>query len=364
METKTAAARLVSLDAFRGATIAAMILVNTPGSWSTTYWPLLHASWHGWTPTDLIFPFFLFIVGVAMNFSRKSSLREALRRTLILAGLGLFSAAYPRFDLPNLRLPGVLQRIAVCYLVAWVIRHLTGPKGQALAAAVCLGGYWALMTLVPVPGGIAPNLDPATNLAAWLDNTLLNGHMWAVSKTWDPEGVLSTIPAIATTLLGLLAGEWLRSDRSMPAKAKGLLTGGLVLTVLGLLWGESFPINKPLWTSSYVLLTGGLAAYALGLTYWIVDVRGRKGWTFPFTVFGTNAILVYVGSGILTRTLLAIKLAGPDGLPVTLYSSLHRVLFASWLPPYDASLGFALATVAFWFLVALVLHRKRIYLKV
>jgi predicted acyltransferase len=364
MDAKTAAPRLVSLDAFRGATIAAMILVNNPGSWSTTYWPLLHASWHGWTPTDLIFPFFLFIVGVAMNFSRKSSFREALRRTLILFGLGLFGSAYPAFDLANLRIPGVLQRIALCYLAAWVIRRLSGPKGQALAAAACLGGYWALMTLVPVPGGVAPNLDPATNLGAWLDNTLLSGHLWAVSKTWDPEGLLSTIPAIATTLLGLLAGEWLRSARSMQAKAIGLLAGGLVLTVLGLVWGGWFPINKPLWTSSYVLLTGGLGAYALGLTYWVVDVRGLRGWTAPFTVFGTNAILVYVGSGILADTLLVIKLAGPDGLPVSLYSYLHSLLFASWLGPYDASLGFALATVGVWYLVALALHKKRIFLKV
>src|SRR5688572_18757571 len=252
--------RLVSLDAFRGLTIAAMILVNNPGDWLHVYWPLLHAPWHGWTPTDLIFPFFLFMVGMALPFSRRVQPREALRRALVIAGLGLFMAAYPYFDLATVRIPGVLMRIAICYFAAWGIRRLGGARVHAAIAVILLVAYWYLMTRVPLPGGAAPSLDPETNLGAWWDRTLFGAHLWKASKTWDPEGLLSTLPAIATTLLGMLAGDWLRSPHDGNRKTLGLLGAGLILTVAGMAWGASFPINQRLWTSSYVLLTAGLAA--------------------------------------------------------------------------------------------------------
>ena len=350
--------RLVSLDAFRGATIAAMILVNNPGDWGHIYWPLAHAPWHGWTPTDLIFPFFLFMVGMALPFSRRTAFAEAARRAAVIAGLGLFMAAYPYFDLSTVRIPGVLVRIAICYLAVFGIRRLTGPAGQAVAAAALLLAYWLLMTRVPVPGGIAPNLEPEQNLGAWLDRTLLGGHLWKVSKTWDPEGLLSTLPAIASTLLGLLAGEWLRAEGDARRKTIGLLAGGLALVVAGLVWGLAFPINKNLWTSSYAVFAAGMAAYLFGLFYWLADVRGHRAWCRPLVVYGRNAILVFVLSGLVAKTMGIVKVG-----EASLQGWLHRALFASWLPPYPASLAWALSNVLAWYLVLRELDRRGMYFK-
>src|SRR5688500_11284611 len=203
--------RLVSLDAFRGITIAAMILVNNPGDWTHVYWPLLHAPWHGWTPTDLIFPFFLFMVGMALPFSRRVRFREAARRALVIAGLGLFMAAYPYFDLATVRIPGVLVRIAICYLAAWGIRRLGGSAVQAVIAGVLLAGAWWPVTRRPLPGGGRPSLAPVTDMGAWCARRLLGAHLWKASNTWDPEALLATVPAIASTILGMLASDWLRS---------------------------------------------------------------------------------------------------------------------------------------------------------
>ena len=355
--------RLVSLDAFRGMTIAAMILVNNPGDWGHIYWPLAHAAWHGWTPTDLIFPFFLFMVGMAIPFSRRARAGEVVRRALVIAGLGLFMAAYPQFDLATMRIPGVLMRIALCYLAAWVVsRVVTGAAGQAAVAAFLLVLYWWLMTRVPVPGGIAPNLEAETNLGAWLDRTLLDGHLWKWSRTWDPEGLLSTLPAIATTLIGLLAGRWVRSDRDGNGKTAGLVAGGLVLVALGLAWSVTFPLNKSLWTSSYALFTAGMAAYLFALVFWIADVRGRRSWTRPFVVYGRNAILVFVGSGLLAETLGVVQVGPPDAR-MPLQERLYLATFGGRLDPYAASLAWALANVVFWFLILRELDRRRIYLK-
>lgn len=353
------AGRLVSLDALRGLTIAAMILVNNPGSWSAIYAPLQHAPWHGWTPTDLIFPFFLFMVGVSTAFSARTRLAEALRRAALLFGLGLLMAAYPSFQLGSLRIPGVLQRIALCYLAVWLLRRRLGVRGQAGAAAALLAGYWALLTLVPVPGGGPPNLEPGQNLAAWLDRALLDGHLWRQTRSWDPEGPLSTLPAVATTILGSLAGELLRGPLSPPRKAQRLAAGGALLAALGLAWGELLPINKNLWTSSYAVFTGGLAALALASAYHVADVRGARAWTRPFVVYGTNAIAVFVASGLLAKTLARVSWAGAP-----LQEQLHRTLFASWLPAKDASLGYALANVAGWYLVLLYMDRRGWHLKV
>jgi len=363
-------ARLVSLDAFRGATIAAMILVNDPGDWGHVYWPLLHVPWHGWTPTDLIFPFFLFMVGMSLTFSRRLELRPALARSLKLVGLGLLLSLYPYFHVLSARWPGVLQRIGICYLAAWAAKRVLRPRGQAVLAVLLLVGYWALMTKVTGPEGPRPNLETETNLSAQVDRILLVPHVWSQTKTWDPEGVLSTFPAIATTLLGLLAGEWIRSGRDAFAKTLGLLLGGLVLTTLGVLWGEAappwllFPVNKNIWTSSFVLLTGGLAAALFGLTYWVVDVAGWKRWATPFVTYGKNAIAVYVGAGLLARTLLAIKWPDASGVARSLWYRLYEALYASWLPPYGASLAWALTMVGLFYLLALWMDHRGIYLKV
>ena len=359
-----APARLVSLDAFRGATIAAMILVNNPGDWGHIHWPLDHAPGHGWTPTDLIFPFFLFIVGVSLTFSTRLGFRPALRRAVTLIGLGLFMAAFPFFDLTTLRWPGVLQRIGLCYLAAWAARRWVGTRGQAALAAGILAFYWLLMTQVPGPAGGAASLEHEANLAARIDRIFLAGHMWKQTRTWDPEGLFSTLPAIATTILGLHAGEWLRSARSPASRVAGLLGGGLALVLAGLAWGGSFPINKNLWTSSYVLFTGGMAAYALGFCYLVTDVWGRRTWARPFVAYGVNAIFVFVASGLLAKLLVVVKLPGAEGRPLALQAHLFRALFLPLASPVNASLLYAVANVAFWYLVLRAMDRRGIHIKV
>jgi predicted acyltransferase len=370
MATKPTSDRLLSLDAFRGATIAAMILVNNSGDSDHTWWPLLHQPWHGWTPTDLVFPFFLWIVGVSLVFSRRIGFRAALWRSAKLVLLGLLvNFSTGGFALP-LRWAGVLQRIGLCYLAAWAAKRWLSPRGQAVLAAVLLAGYWAAMTHVVGPEGFAPNLEPQTNLSAQVDRVFLGGHLYRWTKTWDPEGVLSTFPAIATALLGLLAGAWLRSPVAPASKAVGFLAGGLALFVLGLLWGEAapawllFPVNKNLWSPSFVLLTGGLAATLFGLTWWVVDVRGRRGGTGPFVTYGKNAIAVYVGSELLSGAWGTISWASAGGKVLTLQERIHQLAFASWLPPMPAALAFALANVVLWWAVARWMDRRGIYLKV
>jgi predicted acyltransferase len=370
MSTKPAGDRLLSLDAFRGATIAGMILVNNSGDYSSTWWPLLHQPWHGWTPTDLIFPFFLWMAGMSLVFSRRIGFRAALWRAVKLVLLGLLvNFTTGGFALP-LRWGGVLQRIGLCYLAAWAAKRYLKPRGQAVLAALLLVGYWAAMKHVVGPEGFVPNLEPQTNLSAQLDRVFLSGHLYRWTKTWDPEGVLSTFPAIATALLGLLTGEWLRSSREPRPKAFGFVAGGLVMFVLGLLWGEAapswllFPVNKNLWSPSFVLLTGGLAAALFGLTWWAVDVRGVRWWTGPFVTYGKNAIAVYVGSEILSGAWGTIRWAGTSGVVQTLQERMHELLFASWLPPMLAAFAFALANVVLWWAVARWMDRRGIYLKV
>jgi predicted acyltransferase len=370
MITKLADERLLSLDAFRGATIAGMILVNNSGDHANTWWPFLHQPWHGWTPTDLIFPFFVFMVGMSLVFSRRTGFRAALWRSVKLVLLGLLvNFTTGGFTLP-LRWGGVLQRIGLCYLAAWAAKRYLKPRGQALLAVLLLVGYWAAMKHVVGPEGFAPNLEPQTNLSAQVDRVFLSGHLYRWTKTWDPEGVLSTFPAIATALLGLLTGAWLRSGREARRKAAGFVGGGLVLFVLGILWGEAappwllFPINKNLWSPSFVLLTGGLAAALFGLTWWIVDVRGVRRWTQPFVTYGKNAIAVYVGSEVLSGLWGTVRWAGASGVVRTLQERMHELVFASWLPPMLAAFAFAFANVVLWSAVAWRMDRRGIYLKV
>jgi predicted acyltransferase len=369
MATKPAGERLLSLDTFRGATIAGMILVNCSGDGATTYWPLLHQPWHGWTPTDLIFPFFVFMSGMSLVFSQRIGFRAALVRSLKLIALGLLvNFTTGGFVLP-LRWAGVLQRIGLCYLAAWAARRWLFARGQIALAAALVLGYWALMTQLVGPEGFAPNLEPETNLSAQLDRIVLSGHLYRWTKTWDPEGVLSTLPAIATALFGLLAGRWLRSERAPRPKAIGFVGAGLLLFALGIAWGEAapawlrFPVNKGLWSPSFVLLTAGLASTLFGLTWWAVDVRGVRGWTAPFVTYGRNAIAVYVGSEVLSGLLGTIHWTSAGG-DLSLQDRIYRALFTSWLPPYPAALGFAIATVLLWYAVAWWMDRRGIYLKV
>ncbi len=368
--------RLLSLDVFRGITVAGMLLVNNPGSWSHVRDPLEHAKWHGWTPTDLIFPFFLFIVGVAMTFSfaaqerggasRGEMMGRVAKRSAVLVLLGLVLAAFPFYglDLATLRIPGVLQRIGAAFLLASAVVLLAGPRAQAAVAALLLLGYWAAMKRVPVPGYGAGSLEPDSNLAAYVDRAVLGtAHLWKSSGTWDPEGLLSTLPAVATVLLGVFAGRWLRSDRSPGRKTVGMLAGGAAGVLLGLAWNEVFPINKNLWTSSYVVFTAGMALLVLAACYWLVDVKGRRRWAFPFVVLGVNAIAAFFLSGIMARLLTLVKWAGPAG-DVTLKGWLYDRAFASWLAPLDASLAFALCFVLFWVGVTWAMYRGRLFIKV
>jgi predicted acyltransferase len=370
--------RLVSLDVFRGITIAGMLLVNNPGSWAHVYPPLLHAEWHGWTPTDLIFPFFLFIVGVSMTLSfgrrmergaeRGDLFRHAARRAAILVALGLVLNGFPTYDLSSIRLPGVLQRIGLAYLVASGIVLFTGLRAQVAAAAVLLLGYWAAMSWIPVPGyGAGAIDDPTGNLAAYLDRTILGTqHLWAQAGTWDPEGLLSTLPAVGTVLTGVFAGRWIATARAEPRRmVGGMVAAGAVGVAAGLLWDLAFPINKPLWTSSYVVFTSGAALLFLAACYWVVDLRGWRRWAWPFVVFGMNAIAAFFLSSLAARLIVLIRLpVEEEGAGVPLKTFLHETLFASWAVPRDASLLFALGYVAVWVGLIWLLHRKGIFLKV
>ena len=366
--------RVISLDVFRGLTIAAMILVNNPGSWTHVYGPLRHAEWHGWTFADMVFPFFLFIVGAAITFSfgnklergvKKQSLYiKIIRRTLILFALGLFLNAFPLFELSTLRIPGVLQRIAVCYLITSVIFLNATWKGQLAWATGLLLFYWAIMEWIPVPGTGAGLYEKGSNLAAYIDSILLRGHMWPQTRTWDPEGLISTIPAISTTLFGVLTGHWLRSDRTPRDKTIRLLVIGGVAVLVGALWHFLLPINKSLWTSSYSVLMAGLASLCLSVIYYLVDVRGNKRWIQPAKVYGMNAIAVYVLAGITARLLYLIKITGADGNTITIKAWIYNNLFASWLGDLNGSLANAIAFIIVMYLCMLVLYKKKIFIKI
>ncbi|MFQ5537107.1 MAG: acyltransferase family protein [Gemmatimonadota bacterium] len=367
----TVPARLTSLDAFRGLTIAGMILVNNPGSWAHVYAPLRHAEWNGWTPTDLIFPYFLFILGVAVpfSFSRRLSegarrvdlFRHVLRRAVILIALGLFMRIFPDMHVSGIRWPGVLQRIGLVYLAAAGLYLAAGPRARWAWTGVLLFGYWAAMTLIPVPGYGAGDLTPEGNLAAWVDRLLMSGHLY--QGTWDPEGLLSTLPAVATALLGVLTGEWIRSERGGERKVRGMLAAGATLVAVGWAWGLIFPINKNLWTSSYVVFTAGTALLLFGAMYWALDVKGWKGrGSLPLVVYGMNAIAVFVLSGLVTKMLIRVHTGGGDG--PSAYAWIYRNLFASWAGDLNGSLAFALAYVTFWWGAMALLYRRGIFIKI
>ncbi|MCP4593308.1 MAG: DUF5009 domain-containing protein [bacterium] len=421
--------RLVSLDVFRGITIAGMILVNNPGSWSRVYPPLRHATWHGWTPTDLVFPFFLFIVGVAMAFSfgkraaqrQGTALRVAhvLRRTvvlfllglimggftnwrligpyvLVIVGLGFLFADEPVLSWPSagrirarkavaglalvggvlwfvldfawfqessIRVPGVLQRIALCYFIASIIVMICGTRGRVLCVLGLLIGYWVIVANVSAPAGYSADLEgPGGLLHDWIDAALLGDHLYRHRP--DPEGLLSTLPAVATTLLGVLTGSWLRSGRDRTEKVVGMFMMANLAVFAGWCMGHWFPINKKIWTSSYVVLTAGLALHFLAMCYYWIDVRGRRRWCFPFVVFGTNPILVFFASGLVAVTMARCRFATADGGLISLKTWIYRNLFVSWAGELNGSLAYALAYITLWCLLLVPLYRRRIFIKI
>jgi predicted acyltransferase len=367
--------RLVSLDAFRGATIAAMILVNNPGSWKYVYPPLRHAEWHGWTFTDIIFPFFLFIVGVAIVFAFSKQLAshtpmkkiytKIIRRTLILYGLGLFLSGFPYFDFSTIRVVGVLQRIAICYLIASVIfLHTKTWRSRAVWTAGLLLLYWGLMEFIPVPGIGAGSYEKGVNFSNYIDSVLLKGHMWSYTKTWDPEGIISTIPAISTTLFGVLTGEWLKSGKTPMEKTVGMLIAGNIGLFIGSCWHYWLPINKNIWTSSYSVLMAGLALICLGIIYYLIDIRGHKAVFKPAVVYGLNAITVFVLSGIVAKTFYLIKIPTGKGEQIALSAWFYQNLFASWLGNLNGSLAYAITFIAVMYLLMWILYKKKIFIKI
>ncbi len=446
--------RLISLDVFRGMTIAGMVLVNNPGTWSAIYSPLEHAPWHGITPTDYIFPFFLFIVGVAIPIALGKRIKagmtrdvyfKIISRSFLIFVLGILISAIPFFsfsetqiphflkvlivlgysaalflylwdkplaalitaaviaavvtgfwsagyvvvpyNLATMRIPGVLQRIAVCYLIVSLIFLHTNWKQQAVIGVVLLLLYWLLMTVVPVPGCEITTIDDkACNLAAWLDRTILTEpHMWRQAKVFDPEGILSTMGAIATTISGVLTGTWLmRNDErgmmndeereaedpkltdhhSSLNKALGLFFAGTVLLTAGWSWSLLFPLNKSLWTSSYVLYTSGLALLTLASCYYVMDILGYKRWAKPFVIFGVNALALFVFSGLMARLMGMIKLAGPEGKDISLQGWIFNHIYLAIWSPINASLAYAISFILFWLFLMWLLYRRRIFIKV
>jgi predicted acyltransferase len=369
--------RLAALDVFRGLTIAGMLLVNNPGSWGAIYAPLGHAPWHGWTPTDLVFPFFLFIVGIttwlslegrrARGATDRQIVGQVLKRGALIILLGLLVAAFPYTPerILGIRIPGVLQRIGVCYIAVGLLTLRTTLRQQIVIATALLLGYWAAMTLIPVPGYGAGALDkPEQTLAAYIDRLLLEGHLWAQTRTWDPEGPLSTLPAIVTAMLGVFAGRWIGSPRPLLERVAGLFAFGAFGAAVGSAWGWVFPINKNIWTSSYVVFTGGLACLVLATCLWLIDVRRTTWWTTPFRIFGTNPLFAFVASGIFARTIYSLIRVPYGSETISLQAAIYRSGYASWLPPKPASLAFALTVVAFFFVIHWALYRKGIVLKV
>jgi predicted acyltransferase len=372
--------RYLSLDVFRGMTVAGMLLVNTPGSWSDIYPPLRHAPWHGWTPTDLIFPFFLFVVGITTHISATSATARGdsnatvtlriLRRGAIIVLLGLLVSAFPYFPperITEMRIPGVLQRIGVCYTLAALLTVRTSVRAQVLTIASILLGYWFVMTVLPVPGQPpgAAHLEPAgATMAAWVDRLLLDGHLWSATRTWDPEGALSTIPAIATVMLGTLVAKLVFSGRPLLAGVKWLAVAGFVAIAVGLAWDPFFPINKNIWTSSYVLLTGGIGAVILAGCIWLIDLKGVRWWTGPFEVYGLNPIVAFVGSALMARSIYSLIRVSYEGSVVPVQTALYKVAFESWLAPRNASLLFAVCFVLLWLAILMLLKRRNIVIRV
>jgi predicted acyltransferase len=375
--------RLLSLDVFRGATIAGMMMVNHPGSWSSIYPPFEHAKWNGWTFTDLIFPFFLWIVGMALTFSfskrveqgadRKKLMVHAFQRALAIFAIGLFLAGFPfgltsghNFSWATIHIPGVLQRIAICYFITTLIVLYSSILWQIRWTVLLLVVYWILIKTVPVPGYGAGVLDPTGNLAWYIDSNVLGRHTWTGAPVpgFDPQGFLSTLPAIATTLFGALAGHFIRSNRTQEEKTSWMFVFGSALIFMGLLMDNWLPINKNLWTSSYSVFMAGMAMNIFAFCYWLIDVKGYKGWTKPFQIYGLNAISMFAIAGIIGRLTTTIQWAGPDGNPISFKTWYYQILFVPIGDPMFASFLHSVAFMLGLYLIAYVMYKYNIILKV
>ncbi|MFV8328432.1 acyltransferase family protein [Flavobacterium sp. ZS1P14] len=419
--------RLISLDVFRGFTILLMTIVNNPGSWGSIYPPLEHAEWNGCTPTDLVFPFFIFIMGAAIPFANPTKhfdftvLNKIIVRSLRIFCLGLFLNYFNRIELfglegisllilrliitfgvayallgnfslkiktylvfgifltllflaysqieafQDVRIPGVLQRLGIVYFFTSILYLKTSQKTQLLVAASILLIYWLLMAFVPVPGFGAANFEKGTNLAAWLDNLILHGHLWTYSKTWDPEGILSTLPAIATGICGMGIGQILNFKIPKIEIAKKIGIIGIALIITGLIWNSIFPINKSLWTSSYVLYTAGISTLCLTLLYYIIDISNYKKWTTFFLIWGVNPMIVFFFSGIIPRVLSSIKIQNPAiaSEQINLQEFYYNFCILPFFNnPLDASLAYALSYAIFWSLILWFFHKNKLIFKV
>ncbi len=377
-----AAGRLNSLDAFRGFTIAAMVLVNNPGDWSHLYAQLAHAKWHGWTFTDTIFPFFLFIAGMSMALSlgrlsaagadKRRLLAKLAKRALLIFLIGFALNLIPRFDFEHVRIPGVLQRIAVCTLLAAPVVIYLGWRAQLAVIAALLTIYSALMLWVPVPGIGAGVLEPGKDFGAWVDRMLLDGHMWVQSRTWDPEGVVSTIPALCSQLFGVLTGRFLLAGLGRSEQTVWMLLAGLIFLLLGTVFDTILmPINKSLWTPSYALLMTGWALLLFAAFYWMLDGNPHQGvreaaarWAHPFKIYGMNALFIFAFSGFLAKMLGFIKLEQPDGTALSLGRALYAPLKALPLGPVNTSLLYAVLFNVCMFAIAWFMWRRKWFVKV
>jgi predicted acyltransferase len=412
--------RLKSLDVFRGIAIASMILANNPGSWKHIYWPLEHAEWHGCTPTDLIFPFFLFIVGTAMSFSlskytqtvkqtktissnftekservksdRTSTVSSIsslpnplphlpdsqiygriLRRASILFLLGLllntssialdvFLNNAPIENFAKIRIMGVLQRISLAYLISAIAAINLTPRSLKILAIGLLFGYWGALTLIPVPGYGFGNLTPEGNLVGYIDRLILGSQHLYKGGPFDPEGLLSTLPAVVTVLSGYFTGECLRVQQIKTRTSINLAICGISCVLIGNLWEFIFPINKQLWTSSYVLFTAGWALLLLAACYETIEVRGWK-WGKPFEIMGLNAIFLFVASGIVARILLKTRIGTGENATTT-----YNWIYENWFVPsaglLNGSLAFAVTAVLFWWLILYGMYRRGWVIKI
>jgi predicted acyltransferase len=419
--------RLTSLDVFRGITIMMMTIVNNPGSWDSIYPPLEHAEWNGCTPTDLVFPFFIFIMGTAIPFAMPAKVfgpatfNKIMVRSLRIFCLGLFLNYFGNIEFfglqgipliiekllitfivayallgsfspkiktilafsvlgillflaysgieayQDVRIPGVLQRIGIVYFFASLLYLKANVRTQILVAIALLLLYWTLMTLLPIPGIGASNLEKGTNFASYIDSIFLKNHMWSQSKTWDPEGILSTIPAIASGIIGMLMGQLLTQPLPKLEIVKKLSGIGLILVILGLIWSFIYPINKSLWSSSYVLYTSGLATLSLTFLYYIIEIANYKKWTKLFLIWGVNPMIVFFFSGIIPRVLTMIKVNHPElpGEPLGFQSYFYNYgIVPLFENPMNASLAFALIYAIFWSFILWILYKNKLIFKV
>jgi predicted acyltransferase len=351
-----------------GATMAAMVIVDNPGDAGHVYRPFRHAEWDGWTPADLFLPLFLFMVGASIPLSRlNASWTSILRGGLLVVAAGVLLGGYPAFDVSQWRIPGVLQRIGICYLVAAGAYVATSGdlrrRGAILmSAAVFLAiAYWLVMQHVPVPGGVAGDLSPEGNLGSYIDRTLMPGHLWRTD--WDPEGLLSTVPAIATMLFGVVCGLCLASGELPVRKVSQLAATGAGGFVGGQMWGVVFPINRGLWTSSFAVFSAGVAALLVAACYWIIEVRGWRGWTKPFAILGSNAITLYVVSSLLQKTLAWLSITSSDGASMSIARYAYVRYFAPFASPPAASALYAIATLIVPFVLLSWMCRRRLFLR-